>query len=76
MSRTLLRGQTFDSGLYRRVHKLKALIGGRLLAMRTGCGRTALGYLRSVRPKRIVKKSVGLWFNFTVAEYSIAVLAV
>jgi hypothetical protein len=76
MSRTLLRGRTFDSGLFRRVHELKALIGGRLVAMRTGCGRTALGNLRSVRPKRIVKKSVGLRFNFNMAEYSIAVPAV
>jgi hypothetical protein len=46
------------------------------VAMRTGCSRTALGNLGSVRPKRIVKKSVRLRFNFTVAEYSIAVLAV
>ena len=76
MSHSLLRGLTFDSGLFRRVRKLKALIGGRLLAMRTGCGRTALGNFRSVRPKRIVKKSVGLRFNLTVAECSIAVRAV
>src|ERR1700719_3171536 len=76
MSRTLLRERTFDSGLFRRVHKLKALIGGRLVAMRTGCGRTALGNLRSVRPKGIVKKSVGLRFNLTMAECSIAVRAI
>ena len=64
------------SGLFGRVYELKAPIGGRFLAMRAGYRRTALRNLRSVRPKRIVKKIVGLRFNFTVAEYSIAVVAV
>ena len=62
--------------LFRRVHKLKTLIAGRLLAMRAGYGRTALGNLRSVRPKRIVKKSVGLRFNLAVAEDFLAILAI
>lgn len=39
-----------------------------------GC--TSLGNLGPVRPKRIVKKKIGLWLNSAVAKYSIAVLAV
>jgi hypothetical protein len=61
---------------FRRVHQLKSLVGARLLAVRTIHNCAVFGNFRSVRPKRIVKKSVGLRFNLTVAEYSIAVLAV
>ena len=77
-----LRNEAGREGL-KKVHRvrrakgqLKSFVESRLVAVRTDRLETALGNFRSVGPKLVIRKCVRLGVNLTVAEYSVAVLAV